>query len=237
MTLVAGLKGHQGAALASDSQSTHGQLREPSPKLFKTEYGIIWGSAGPYLGTQDLFTAMKSTGLPVNPSREEAKAAIREAMMTVRANLAAGEEEPAPFEALFAWYDAKDGRHYLLRCWGNGRVEFEPRYSSIGGVAAFGRFAFSRHEFLELDSLPIEVTKMVAHMVAEDVVRASAAGVDLPIQLAVVNEGEAQILRPAEVQAIGDTVGAFREAQRELLVPSELPGTGTPRKGIRPGEG
>jgi hypothetical protein len=180
---------------------------------------------------------MESTGLPANPNREDAKAMIRAAMLTVHSKLTVGEEGAQPFEALFAWYDAEGGRNYLLRGWGNGRVEFEPRYSSIGGVAPFGRFAFSRHEFLELGSLPVEATKMIAHLVAEDVVRASAGGVDLPIQLAVVSDEGARVLQPSEVQAIGDTVGAFREAQRELLVSSESPPDRTPRKGIRPGEG
>jgi 20S proteasome alpha/beta subunit len=236
VTQVVGLKGAEGVVLASDSQATHGDIRTSQPKLFKTKYGVIWGSAGPFAGTQDLFTAMEANELEENPRREEAKAAIQDALLTTAGKLTVGSEQPPSFEALFAWYDATDERHYLLHGLRDGRVEFEHRYGSIGVASSLGRFGFARSEFLELETLPLELTKMMAHMVAEDVVRASAKGVDLPIQLAVVSHGETHVLRGAEAEAVSDAVGAFREAQRELLVTAEPPREGAPRKGIRPGE-
>jgi hypothetical protein len=230
---VVGLKGAGGVVLASDSQATHGEIREPQTKLFKTNCGVIWGSSGPFAGTQDLYTALENVDLPPNPGREEAKGAIREAMLTAAAGLPLVGDAKARFEALFAWYDSAGDRHYLLSATQAVHTEFERSFGAIGGVSSLGRFGFSRSAFLRFDTLPLETTKMVTYMVAEEVVRASSKGVDLPIQMATVTRGDAQILRPEEVEATDDTANYFRERQRDLLVTTD-PSADTLRKGIRP---
>lgn len=194
---------------------------------------MIWGSAGPFAGTQDLYTALEDMNLPPNPGREKAKGAIREAMLSAADGLPVVGDSKARFEALFAWYDSEAERHYLLWATQAVHTEFEPSFGAIGGVATFGRFGFSRSAFLRFDTLPQETTKMVTYMVAEEVVRASSKGVDLPIQIATVSYGDAHILRSDEVDAIDDTANFFRERQRDLLVTTE-PSADTSRKGIRP---
>lgn len=230
---MVGLKGAGGVVLASDSQATHGEIRESQTKLFKTNCGIIWGSSGPFAGTQDLYTALENMDLPPNPAREEAKGAIRKAMLSVVSGLPLVGDAPARFEALFAWYDSAEDRHYLLWATQAVHTEFERSFGAIGGVGSLGRFGFSRSAFLRFDTLPLETTKMVAYMVAEEVVRASSKGVDLPIQIATVSKGDARILRSDEVEAIDDTANYFRERQRDLLVTTE-PSADTLQRGIRP---
>jgi 20S proteasome alpha/beta subunit len=218
VTLVLGLQGQECVVLASDSQATHGGLRQSRPKLFRTKHHILWGSAGPFACTQDLYTALEATELNINPDREEAKAAVKAAMSAVHV---AQDESPGPtarFEGLFAWYAAEESRHYLLWARQDGHVEFERPFGAIGSGSDLGRFGFVRSEFLEYDGLPLEVTELITHMVAEDAVRASAKGVDLPIQLAFVCRGEARIVRPEEVEGISDAVDAFRESQRDFLI-------------------
>ena len=96
MTLVVGLKGAGGVVLASDSQATRGEIRETQAKLFKTKCGVVWGSSGPFAGTQDLYTALEGVDLPVNPGREEAKLAIRKAMLSAGwASVGDGHSQPA----------------------------------------------------------------------------------------------------------------------------------------------
>jgi ATP-dependent protease HslVU (ClpYQ) peptidase subunit len=234
VTLVVGLQGKDGVVLASDSQATHGEVRQARAKLFKTHYGVIWGSAGPFAGAQDLFTTLEGLDLAPNPGREVMKAAIRKAMLSV-ADSATPAEGPTPqFEGLFAWYDGVDGRHYLLWARQDGHVEFERPFGAIGSGAVLGRFGFARSEFLKFDTLPLELTKMVTHMVAEEAVKASPKGVDLPIQLATVEGGDTQVLRAGEVNAIADTVSFFRESQRELLITHEPPAEEDEVGGLRP---
>lgn len=237
MTLIVGLQGKDGVALASDSQGTHGEIRQSQPKLFKTTCGVIWGSAGPYAGTQDLYTSLTDIDLPPNPGREVTKSAIREAMLSTVGNLRPAAGPPPQFEGLFAWYDAADDRHYLLWARQDGHVEFERPFGAIGSGAVLGRFGLATGEHLEYRTLPLELTKMVTHMVAEDVIKASPKGVDLPIQLATTSRGESRILTPSEVQATADTATFFRESQRELLLVSEPPTEEGTVDGLRPGPG
>jgi 20S proteasome alpha/beta subunit len=237
VTLVVGLQGKEGVVLASDSQGTHGEIRQSQAKLFKTTYGVIWGSAGPFAGTQDLYTALEEIDLEPNPSREVMKSAIRTAMLSTTAKLTSGTGRPRLFEGLFAWYDATDDRHYLLWARQDGHVEFERPFGAIGSGAVLGRFGFARSEFLEFGALSLELTKMVTHMVAEEAVKASPKGVALPIQIATAFHGETHVLRPGEVSAIEDTVAFFRESQRELLITSDVPTDEGGGGGLRPGPG
>ncbi len=235
MTLVVGLKGAGGVVLASDSQVTHGAIRESQTKLFKTSCGVIWGSSGSSAGTQDLYTALEDLNLPPDPGREETKGAIRAAMLSAASKLPQV-GDASRLEALFAWYDSRGDRHYLLRATQAVHTEFEPSCGANGSVSTLGRFGLSRSAFLRFDTLPLEATKMVSYMVAEEVVKASSQSVDLPIQIATVSRGDAHILRSDEIDAIDDTANFFRERQRDLLVTTE-PSTDTSRKGIRPRPG
>jgi 20S proteasome alpha/beta subunit len=209
--------------LASDSQATHGELRQSQPKLFTTCHGIAWGSAGPFACTQDLYTALEAAELDDNPDRERAKVAIKGAMRAASANLGRSGDS-SQFEGLFGWYAAEESRHYLLWARQDGHLEFERPFGAIGSGAGLGRFGFVRAQFLEYDALPLSVTQLITHMVAEDAVRASAKGVDLPIQLAFACRGETQVMQPENVKGISDAVDAFRESQRDFLVGS--PATG-----------
>jgi 20S proteasome alpha/beta subunit len=222
MTLIVGLKGADGVVLASDSQGTHGSMKHSTPKLFKTQTGLIWGSAGPLAATQSLYTELGRVTLRRDPEREAAKREIREAMRAAAADLSSDKGKAAiSFEALFAWYDAQDHRHYLLHARHDGHAEFKPQYGAIGSsrqLAEFGFFGFSRSEFLDYRTLPLETAKMLAYTVAEDAVRSSAHGVDLPIQLAANSSGQASVLREDELQLVRHTVAVFQMHQVEFLV-------------------
>jgi ATP-dependent protease HslVU (ClpYQ) peptidase subunit len=232
VTLVVGLRGADGIVLASDSQATYGEVKQSQPKLFHMSYGVIWGSAGPYGATQDLYATLEVADLRPNPGREEAKTVLGDAWKATVEELR-GREDAQPFEALFAWHDSEDRRHYLLRGLRRGHVEFDPVYGAIGSAENLGRFGFIRNEFLPLPKLPLERTRLIVYMVAEEAVKASSKGVGLPIQLAFVSRGEAGVLRREEVEGTSNAVGLLRERQRELLMPDGGSIEGTP-KGIRP---
>jgi ATP-dependent protease HslVU (ClpYQ) peptidase subunit len=232
VTLVVGLRGADGVVLASDSQATYGELKQSQTKLFKMKYGLIWGSAGPFAATQDLYTGLEAADLRPNPGREEAKALIADAFGSIIKRLPDDGGSRRQFEALFAWYDANEKRHYLLRGLRNGHVEFDPAYGAIGSAETLGRFGFTRTEFLRFRTLPLETTRLITYMVAEEAVKASSKAVDLPIQLAFVSGGEARILSQAEVEGTSNAVGLYRERQRELLTGDGRPPTVAP-KGIK----
>jgi hypothetical protein len=74
-------------------------------------------------------------------------------------------------------------------------------------------------------------------MVAEEVVKASSKGVDLPIQVATVSGGDTHMLRSDELDAINDTVNFFRGSQRDLLITAEPPADEGGIGGLKPGPG
>jgi 20S proteasome alpha/beta subunit len=159
VTLVVGFRGADGVILASDSQATYGELKQSQTKLFRMPYGVIWGSAGPFSATQNLYTALEAARLPSDPSREEAKTTIQAAMRSTIDRLPDEGGVKQAFEALFAWYDAGDDRHYLLRGTRNGHVEFDQTYGAIGSAENLGRFGFTRTEFMRFRTLPLETTR------------------------------------------------------------------------------
>jgi hypothetical protein len=233
VTLIVGLIGAEGVVLASDSQATHGALKQPTPKLFRTG-GLIWGTAGQLAGSQALYPLLEQADLGPSPKREEAKSAIREAMREASEDLV----EPARdrgewFEGLFGWFDAADGRHYLLSARHDGHLEFARPYASSGSSADLGSFGFNRAHFLGYDTLTLETTKMLAYTVAEDAILASARGVDLPVQMAVVDGDSAAVLTESEVGLLGDLAGAFKEHQRNFLI--RLGSPEPPSSGLIPG--
>lgn len=224
MTLVVGLRCGASAVLASDSQGTYGSLKKATPKLFQSKARIIWGIAGPIAATQILYTKLDATELSANPDREAARNGIKQAMIEASEDLRVPDSDDAAidqFEGLFAWHSASEKRSYLLRARSDGVLEFERQYGAVGSsrrLAEFGFFALNRSEYLDYASLPLETAMMLAHMAADDAIRASAQGVDGPTQLAVVTASEAAILEEDELRPIRDTASAFRMHQADFLV-------------------
>lgn len=156
--------------------------------------------------------------LPRQGVRDAIVRALREA---VRLATAAMEEPSAVVtlvEGVFAWHSEQDRRDYLLHAVGTGHSEFHPQYTAVGATPKqLALFALSRSEHLEFGTLGLEAAKMVAFNVTDDVIRASASGVALPVQMAVVTPNGLSMLQPDELRGLEDTVAAWREHQREFL--------------------
>lgn len=236
MTLVVGLRGKNGVVLASDSQATHGILRKPTPKLFRTRR-IVWGTAGPLAGAQDLYSNLEQLDLDPKLPREKTKAAIVETMKTCGSRIVtSGEGSREWFEGLFGWFDELAGRHHLLLARGNGHSEFMTPYGAVGSSKELGTFGFTRSAFIDFRSVQLEATKMLAFAVAEDAINASARGVDRPIQLAVASHGEAVILDQDELRPVEEAVAGFQLYQRDFFERVDGEDNPAPSGGIVPGD-
>jgi 20S proteasome alpha/beta subunit len=235
MTIVIGLRGRDGVVLASDSQRTEGGFRQEVRKLFRTRHGIVWGAAGAIAVQQELFGAMEALDLRPQPTWQEARAAIADAVVRSLHATAPEQANAARLQlgALFAWYSADERRTFLLRVLGDGYAEFGGRYTAIGGPSRIALFALREAEHLEYATLPLEPIQMIAAKVVDDVIRATSSGVAHPLQVAAVTANGAAILDAVEVRGLEDSVAAFRERQREFLVDGEPrdPGGDT---GLRP---
>lgn len=162
MTLIVGLRGADGVVLASDSQVTHGALKQSRLKLFRSKPGVVWGTAGETALSQDLYTELERVGLEPDLDRESTKTGIKKAMLAIQRQRSEGQRTEW-FEGLFAWYSRAEARTFLLLARQDGRVEFMPRYGTIGSsrqLGEIGFFGFSRSEYLDYETLPLEITKM-----------------------------------------------------------------------------
>ena len=214
--------------LAADSQRTEGQFRQEVPKLFAAPAGIIWGTAGTIAIQQELFALLREldvpNGLPRQAVRDAIVRALREAVRRATASMDEPSAVVTSVEGVFGWYSEQDRRDYLLHAVGTGHAEFHPDYTAVGATPKqLALFALSRSEYLEFGTLPLEAAKMVAFNATDDVIRASASGLALPVQMAVVTRAGLSVLKPDELRGLEDTVAAFREHQRDFLIRSEQP--------------
>ena len=229
MTLITGLKCSDAIVLASDSQITlDGGLKTRAQKLFCSPHRIIWGTAGPVSAAQAIEARFKELILDGDPDRDSGRKGVREVMLSAAEDMRGpdGRVAGGMFKGLFAWYSKQEGAYHLLRARSDGIIELQEGYSAVGSpsseeLARFAFFGFSSSEFLEYETLPSEVGKMLVHTVTDDAVKASAQGVDGPIQLAVVTAQGAGVLDAADLKPVQDTATAFKMHQADFLKRAE----------------
>jgi hypothetical protein len=228
MTLIAGLRCNEAVVLASDSQVTVEGMKTSGTKLFATQHGIIWGTAGPIAAAQALEFAFEGLIVEGNPGKDAGRQAVRDAIAAAVEDMkdANGNLPGGRFGGLFAWHADDEGRNYLLKAHSDGTVEFMQEYGSVGSSSELPRFAFfgfNSSGFLEYETLPLEAAKMLAYKVTDDAVLASAGPVDGPIQLAVATGAESLVLEENDLQPVRDTASAFRMHQADFLKRTEEP--------------
>lgn len=145
------------------------------------------------------------------------------------------------FKGLFAWYSVQEQQHYLLQARSDGILELQEQgFAAVGSpssqeLARFAFFGFTSSRFLEYETLPLEVAKMLIHTITGDAVDASAQAVDGPIQLAVANATEATVLEEADLKPVQDTANAFRMHQADFLKRTKRPAEQGGASGLIPG--
>lgn len=229
MTLITGLRCSDAIVLGSDSQITEGPLKARARKLYQSRHRIIWGIAGPVAAAQAIEACLKEMVFDGDPDRDTGRQAVREAMLTAAEDMKGpdGHIAGGPFKGLFAWYSREEGKYHLLWARSDGTVELkEQGYGAVGSpssedLAQFAFFGFSSSGFLDYETLPLEVAKMLVHTVTDDAIAASAQGVDGPVQLAVVTATGARVLDAGDLQPVKDTAVAFKMHQMDFLKRTE----------------
>ncbi|MGN6815371.1 MAG: hypothetical protein ACTHK3_04720 [Solirubrobacterales bacterium] len=230
MTLITGLRCSDAVVLASDSQITlEGGLKTAAPKLFCSPHGIVWGIAGRIVAAQAVAAHFRKLILDGDPDRDDGRQGVRQVMRAAAEELkdSAGEITGGPFQGLFAWYSKAEDQFFLLKARSDGIVELQEQgYGAVGSpgsneLARFSFYGFSSSGHLDYDTLPLEVAKMLVHMVTDDAVNASAQGVDGPIQMAVVTAKRSEVLDPIDLKPVKDTAAAFKLHQADFLMRAE----------------
>ncbi|HWC49136.1 MAG TPA: hypothetical protein VG448_09675 [Solirubrobacterales bacterium] len=244
MTLITGLRCSDAVVLASDSQVTvEGGLKTSAQKLFRTRQGIIWGTAGSIAAAQAIAAHFDQLIMDANPGRDAGRQGVKKVVLAAVADLT-GTDDRLPgglFKGLFAWYSVQEQQHYLLQARSDGILELQEQgFAAVGSpssqeLARFAFFGFTSSRFLEYETLPLEVAKMLIHTITGDAVDASAQAVDGPIQLAVANATEATVLEEADLKPVQDTANAFRMHQADFLKRTKRPAEQGGASGLIPG--
>ncbi len=236
MTVVLALRCADGLVIASDSQATEilvggTPVRSDTQKLRKLGKSIIYGASGsqglaqritdkladqaPKLGTnrpaRDIGEVIRCTATPLQQNAMNSWVQIPGTV---------GES----WGAVFAGW-AKDGP-FIFEVDINGAAQFKSPSAATGSGYAFAGLALTSvlHHNVEMQTLV--AARAIAYRVVEDICKASAYGVGLPVQMGVVTKDGAQELDTTELEETNQLVNLWKAREIELLgelAPSAVP--------------
>jgi 20S proteasome alpha/beta subunit len=222
MTVVVALVGKDAIVLASDSQETSGPVKSTTEKLRIIGSKLAWGGAG----DAALIQRVASGHPQIEPRLDETEWGIVDAITAVttpvqqngaQTHLSSvpGAQVPV-FSGLFCWYDDETPRVWQVMP-NIASSQFRSLRAAIGSGQAFAEVALASVAHLDVHALDLQQLQMVAWKSISDVISSSSFGVGPPISLAVIQPGDARLLEQDEVDAVGDSVRAWMERQREVL--------------------
>jgi 20S proteasome alpha/beta subunit len=222
MTVVVALVGRDATVLASDSQETAGTIKSTTQKLRIVGGQLAWGGAGDSALIQRVMANQDAIAPSLGGSEWDVANAILATATPIQADgvsshLAVGGAQIPMFAGLFCWYD-QAGQPRVWNVAPNvASSQFKGLRAAIGSGQAFAEVALATVAHLRVHELDLQQLQMVAYKSVSDVITSSSFGVGGPINIAVIQPGSARILDADEVRAVGDSVQAWMERQREVL--------------------
>ena len=230
MTLVLAIRCREGVVLASDSQATSdaaGQpTRHPVRKLFDVGGRIAWGAAGS-VGLQQALgdtLARRERRLveDSDPRGALVDATIPIQQQALRDYVPHPGTQPPDLSCIFCWWTADGPRIFSVPRTGSDH-QLHETHAAVGTGDIFADFAMASIAHFGTPALSLEQAKMVALKAIADAIDVAAVYLGHPIQMAVVTEAGVRAIAPAELQALGDSVDAWKTRQRESLGPLAPP--------------
>ncbi|MBI4234198.1 MAG: hypothetical protein HY686_07150 [Chloroflexi bacterium] len=235
MTVVVSLACQDGLVMASDSQATElntgspfSDVRFPTQKLFTLGENMLWGASGDLGFVQRVKDRLEH--LPprdLKGSKEALRNTLRrEVVETTKTSLQYFVQEvqppgqPHPLVGFFLFAGrATDGR-FILEVKTNGvDTLYEERgFHAIGSGYVHAQVAQAMLLHHEVRNRSTDQGLIIACRVVDTAIEAAAAGIDHPIQLALIKKDDAaRILTDSEREAIETTVMAWKQAEIDTL--------------------
>lgn len=230
MTVVLAVKCAEGIVLGSDSQSTDtsgGNIahatRSTVQKLFPLGTHIAWGATGSggviqrfahFCSTVD----QKQLERPLEELRPALAGFQRQLQRQVHGEVIEGfygQQIPA-LGVLFAGFTG--GGPWILEVTPGGEdTEYENFYA-VGSAGAFARQAMASVAHYDLANRNLVEAQVIVWRALDACIEAAAWGIGRPIWLYSITEDGAMALSEAEWRGVGDSVNAWKEAERESLI-------------------
>jgi 20S proteasome alpha/beta subunit len=225
VSVVLGLRGSGGLVLATDSQGTSAIgnmfLRSNIAKVRLLGDHIAYASVGSQGLAQRIGHALdEQARLTAQRSREDAADIILRIanplqQQAVERYVPVPHAQPEEWGAIFCGW-SPDGP-WLLEVGSGGGHEFHERFAATGSVGPFAHLALVSVRHYDIVNQSVEAAQAVAFRAIENACAASASGVNLPVQMAVVTGEGAHVVDDRELTTIEDLVNILKEREVDML--------------------
>ena len=242
MTLIAALRCRDGVIVGSDSHETRGargrRLARPVQKVYEPRQGFLLAWAGAQDAAQGFALRLaRSHALTPDADRLDIKSRLHAILDQVRADPSvAGRSDHVEF--LIAWWSRHEGKPVALHVLTGGAAEWVESWAFSGiqlGVDS-ASFAVATMRYIDSDDLALEQAKIVALKVLRDTIETSVEGIGGRVQMGTVQERGVELIEPADLRGLHDTVDLWESQCAELLLGTDEPpsASDTVDGGVRP---
>lgn len=222
MSLVLAIPTGDGVVLASDGETTAGEIRTAGPKLRHLTARCAWGAVGEVSVIQRVEDALGAAppGSNLDALRDHVASAVRESMsalMQLDFRTPYIQHDPAqlvelhPADFVFAEFD---GRARILHVPPFGTTEWIDRAFATGSAAVFAYALLKKYEGVEFT---LRQASILAFKVIEEAIAVGAYGVGPPIAVWQVVQDETRELVADDLAMVSDAARTLRAAEVELL--------------------
>jgi len=241
MTLIAALRCRDGVIVGSDSQETRGargrRIARLAQKVYEPRPGFLLAWAGTQDVAQSFGLHLRDEELSPSADRLDIKARLHAILMELRVDPSI-EGRSDHVEFLVAWWSRREHKPIALHLLSGGAGEWVESWA-LGGMALgveSASFAIGTMRYINPADLALEQAKVVALKVLRDAIETSVEGIGGRVQMGTVQESGLQIVKPADMRGLHDTVDLWEAQCAELLLGTDEPPStsDTPDRGVRP---
>ncbi|MEX0682299.1 MAG: hypothetical protein WD981_04690 [Gaiellaceae bacterium] len=230
MTVVLAVCCADGVVLGSDSQGTDisgGDIsvatKSTVQKLFPLGTHIAWGATGGASIIQRFahFCTTVDQGVLDHPI-EELRATLsgfqRQLQQQVHSEIIQGfygQQVPA-LGPLFAGFTG--GKPWILEVTPGGEDTVYEDFYAVGSAGAFARQAMASVAHMDMPNRNLAEAQVIVWRALDDCIQAAAWGIGRPIWLYSVTADGASTLDEDDWLGVGDSVNAWKEAERDSLI-------------------
>ncbi|MDO8750152.1 MAG: hypothetical protein Q7K03_03280 [Dehalococcoidia bacterium] len=240
MTLIIALACKQGLVFAADSQATESapglSTRFPVEKIRPLGSSILWASSGDVGLFQQVDEAFaRQTSPPWQQGIAELRTKLRYITVGV-VKRSLDNSLPIPTTQqwhqgaiLFCGYTGSTQKtHWLLELLTDGRnTRYEERgFHAIGSGTVFAQVAQAMLAHYDIKNRTLDEGIKIAYRVMDSAIEVAAAYIGPPIRIWTISEGDVHNLTDDELQAVRDSVGLWKQLERETLQRTASSGSG-----------
>lgn len=226
MSVAAAMKSAGGVVLGSDSQGTSstGQMfmRSNIDKVHVLGSHIAYASVGAHGVAQKVSAALGEVASTLSPqrTRDDLADIIERTVNPVQRRareqwIEMPNTAPPEWAAIFCGW-SRDGA-WIFEVGPDGQSEFHDRFTAAGSGGPFAHVALVSVRHYSIETKSLVAAKAVIYRAIENTCQASASGVSLPVQMAVVTDEGAQRLESGELRAVEDLVNLLKLKEVETL--------------------